>query len=848
MTARRDPLSPDDPGAPRPRSGPADVPVALLVAARDGDPGAFARFVEHWDPHVRPFVHHTLAGDGPTDPVLAAAYVRAFRALPRYRADHTPGLWLHRIAYLAAVDELRRLTRDPTRRRHRAHALPAPVASDQPATDPHDLVAGALRRLAPDQRALAVLVDLEGFDPDTVADAFGTGRGAVASRLGSARQVLDRAADPGAADPDAAGPGAAGPGATTDDPATTPPGADRSAAPTADRPGPPRPGPAGPRADPAGVLGGPLVAGSPDAPPAPTTTRAARPGRAGAVTTRRAGATPPATPPPGATEGPADDLAVPSWFADEAVTLLPASDPAEPGPAGDAATTPGVPEGAGDADADADAERRRPERVGRALAALPVPPPGPGFWTDLGTRLLAERERPAAPTPDPVARLARAHPARPGFSPAPAPGTAPAAPAVSTLADRAGRARPRRSWLRPVAVLALVLLLAGVVTAAVRFGTSSPVRDGSVTGTALAATVADGFGASRFLTVDVVVEQPGQPGDEAEQEYRVVLGDDGSWSASRTDVLQQSTADAGSGTVRRVAILPGADGGPPVVLATVQEGLAAGAPDPRAVADGPVAELQALGTILRGAGDERAPATRTAGVRTWTLDRSLATGPGGDQERWAIAVRRTDGLPARIDRHVDGELVRRLRFRSWTPASTVPPETFVAGVPAGTTPTTTAHGFLPADLAAARIFGRGEAIRPGSLPDGFELAAVSIRAEAPAGAVSTGGGTNPPDVAVVSLGYQRGPERITVTTRATTAPASDWTDPFVEAAADGPAGGTSPDRRRTLGDGRFNQVAVHVTADGFGRARLWGVDGDTVFTVSGDLTPSEAFAVASSLR
>lgn len=820
MTARRDPPSPDDPGAPRPRSGPADVPVALLIAARDGDPGAFARFVEHWDPHVRPFVHHTLAGDGATDPVLAAAYVRAFRALPRYRADHTPGLWLHRIAYLAAVDELRRLTRDPTRRRHRAHALAPTLPPDVP-TGPPGAVAAALRRLAPDQRALAVLVDLEGFLPDTVADAFGTGRAAVANRLASARRVLDRAAGPDPIDP--------GAGAAARDP-------DDDAATTAAI--------GGPGVDPAGVLGGPLVAGSPDAPPAPTSARSARPGRAGAVTARPSGA----TAPPTARDQDDEELAVPSWFVDEEVRLLPADDRADatdgdadaPEPVDPTATDTSAAEDAPDAD------RARGERVGRALAAVPVAPPSPSFWADLGARLLAERERPAAPTPDPVARLARAHPARPGFSPDPRTGPDPTGPAVTTLADRAGRTRPRRNWLRPIAIAVAVLLLAGIVGLAVRFGTSTRTPDGSVTATALAATLADGFAASRFLTVDVLVEQPDEVGEEAEQAYRLVLGDDGSWSSSRTDALQQSTSDAADGSVRRVAILPGADGGAPVVLATLEEGLAAGAPDPRAVADGPLTDLQGLGTLLRDAGDQRAPATRTADVRTWSLTRSLATGPGGDQERWTVSVRRSDGLPARIDRHRDGRLVRRVRFRSWTPSSTVPPSTFTAAVPPGVEPTTVAHGFLATDLAATRILGRGEAIRPAALPRGFELATVAVRAEAPPGATSTGGGSNPPDVSVVSLGYQRGPERITVTTRATTAPASDWTDPFAERpAADGRA---RAEERRTLGDGRFNQVAVRIATDPGGRARLWGIEGDTVFTVAGDLTADEAFDVASSLR
>lgn len=115
----------------------------LVMAARRGDPAAFARMVEHWNPHLRPFVHHVLAGDGSVDRALSAAYIRAYRALPRYDASQKPGLWLHRIAYLAATDELRRYTRDPLHRRNLADQGRAETATDairdHLGLSPHDI-------------------------------------------------------------------------------------------------------------------------------------------------------------------------------------------------------------------------------------------------------------------------------------------------------------------------------------------------------------------------------------------------------------------------------------------------------------------------------------------------------------------------------------------------------------------------------------------------------------------------------------------------------------------------------------------------------------------------------------
>lgn len=783
VTARSDPPSLDNRGAQRPRSGPADVPAGLLVAARNGDPAAFAQFVEHWDVHLRPFVHHTLAGDGSTDRVLAAAYLRAFRALPRYRAAQTPGLWLHRIAYLAAVDELRRLTRDPMRRRPRTH--PAPSA-EAPAADPAALgtVAQAIRNLAPDQRALATMVDLEGFLPTAVAGAFDTAGEVVEGRLASARRVLAHAVEAAAAGTDL-------------DRAHQPPW------PAADN-----------RVDPAGVLGGVPVPGSADAPGVTTVGPATSRGQAQALSARPT-----------------------NRVADESVTIF----AEEPAPVTSASIAPDVvPPEPARADTPNDAapdDAALPGIVKAALSELTVPPAGPTFWSDLGRRLIAERERPAAPPPDPVARLARAHPAEPGF----APGSR--STSVSTMADRAGRSRPRRRWGPILAATAAVLVVAALVAAAIAVGISGRTPDGSVSAGELAAKVTAALDGSRFMMVDATVTSPRGKGSTPTQLYRLMLGDDGSWGASRTDALDRVAFDSKAGLLRRVLVLPGAGGAAPAILASEENGLATGPPDPTALAPEPIADLQAIDTLLRAASGQRAPASRVGGVRTWTFQQQVGRAADDTAEEWRVSVRRSDGLPIQIERRLKGVLVHQTRFSGWEPATEVAADAFQPVLPPDTPAVVTEHGFAPADLPSVAILGRGEALTPSWLPEGFELAAVAIRGEAPAQAPSTGGGANPPDVEVMSLGYQRGPGRITVTTRSNTAPATDWTDPF---ASQGETTGTP--RRRTLGDGRFNQAAVQITSDALGRAHLWGVADDTVFTVAGDLTAADAYRVAASLR
>jgi RNA polymerase sigma-70 factor, ECF subfamily len=127
------------------------------------------------------------------DDALQEAYVKAFRALPRFRGDSRVGTWLYRIAYNACLDELKRS--------HRVVHLPLEEIPEPAGSwaDPgeavvrrHDL-AQALAALPPDERAAVLLVDAQGFDYKDAASVLGVPAGTVASRLSRARAALRRA-------------------------------------------------------------------------------------------------------------------------------------------------------------------------------------------------------------------------------------------------------------------------------------------------------------------------------------------------------------------------------------------------------------------------------------------------------------------------------------------------------------------------------------------------------------------------------------------------------------------------------------------------------------------------------
>lgn len=93
------------------REDATDRESELLDAARRGDPGAFRDIVLRYDDGLRALAFRLLGDRDRMDDVLQEAYVKAYRALPRFRQGSRLGTWLYRITYNACMDELRRARR-----------------------------------------------------------------------------------------------------------------------------------------------------------------------------------------------------------------------------------------------------------------------------------------------------------------------------------------------------------------------------------------------------------------------------------------------------------------------------------------------------------------------------------------------------------------------------------------------------------------------------------------------------------------------------------------------------------------------------------------------------------------
>ncbi len=164
-----------------------DELTALALAARDGDRVALSSFVRTtWDDVAR--LVTAVAGSHLAEDAAQDAYLRAIKALPRYRAESGARTWLMSIARHAAIDAVR----SASRRRRLTRLLAGRAGPEPPAVALGDraLTEQVLARLEPDRRTAFVLTQLLGFDYAGAAGVCGCPVGTIRSRVARAREQL----------------------------------------------------------------------------------------------------------------------------------------------------------------------------------------------------------------------------------------------------------------------------------------------------------------------------------------------------------------------------------------------------------------------------------------------------------------------------------------------------------------------------------------------------------------------------------------------------------------------------------------------------------------------------------
>ncbi len=173
-----------------------DSSPALVELAQAGDASAFAALVGHHQHEVFTLAMRLVGGDHAlADDVAQEAFIRAWKALPRFRGESALATWLHRITVNTA------LTHRTKRSKKATTALDAvPEIVDlrrevDPALAAENLglrrvLRDALALLHEDQRRVVILKDLEGWPHQEIADALGITVSAAKVRLHRGRKRL----------------------------------------------------------------------------------------------------------------------------------------------------------------------------------------------------------------------------------------------------------------------------------------------------------------------------------------------------------------------------------------------------------------------------------------------------------------------------------------------------------------------------------------------------------------------------------------------------------------------------------------------------------------------------------
>lgn len=160
----------------------------LLERARQGDHRAFAELLQRHDAGLRALAYRLMGDRTLMDDALQEAYVKAYKALPRFRGEAGFGTWLYRIVYNTSIDMLRRTREVVPLTPSIVVAGPSVEGSVVARLD----VSAALRSLSAEHRSVLVLVDALGFDYGDAAEVLEIPIGTVRSRLARARRAMRR--------------------------------------------------------------------------------------------------------------------------------------------------------------------------------------------------------------------------------------------------------------------------------------------------------------------------------------------------------------------------------------------------------------------------------------------------------------------------------------------------------------------------------------------------------------------------------------------------------------------------------------------------------------------------------
>jgi len=197
--------NPDDdtPDARQPAA--VDSDLALVERSVAGDPAAFTLLVIKYQRRIERLIGRMVRDVDLVEDIAQETFIRAYRALPKFRGEAQFYTWLYRIAVNTAKKFLLEMKHDPTvlqstLDRHQDedetfHPKSEPSSDETPETvlaakEIGQAVNAALNALPEDLRQALTLREMDGMSYEDIAEMMNCPIGTVRSRIFRAREAI----------------------------------------------------------------------------------------------------------------------------------------------------------------------------------------------------------------------------------------------------------------------------------------------------------------------------------------------------------------------------------------------------------------------------------------------------------------------------------------------------------------------------------------------------------------------------------------------------------------------------------------------------------------------------------
>lgn len=188
-------------------SSSAQADKALVEKVKKGDKKAFDLLVLKYQQKVANIISRYIHDHSEVLDVSQETFIKAYRALPKFRGDSAFYTWLYRIAtntaknHLAAkgrrppMDDVEAVTAEQmdTGMRLKEHATPENLAME---AEVAKTIRQAVDDLPEDLRVAITLREIDGLSYEEIAEAMDCPIGTVRSRIFRARDAIDKRLQP----------------------------------------------------------------------------------------------------------------------------------------------------------------------------------------------------------------------------------------------------------------------------------------------------------------------------------------------------------------------------------------------------------------------------------------------------------------------------------------------------------------------------------------------------------------------------------------------------------------------------------------------------------------------------